>query len=55
MLPFTEEELLKVCQHVGLFDSGQMQSGLYKTKRVFAFSSLLPVYICTVQHFLSPS
>jgi len=29
--------------------------GLYKTKRVFAFSSLITVYVCPIQHFLSPS
>jgi len=55
MFSFTEKELQKVCQYVGLFDSGQIQSGLYKTKCVFAFSSLKPVYVCPVQHFSSPS
>jgi len=54
MFPFTEKELLKVGQYIGLFDSGLIRSGLCKTKRSFAFSSLIPVYVCPVQHILWP-
>jgi len=42
-------------RYIDLFDSGLIQSVQSKTKHSFAFSSLVPVYGCPVQHFLSPS
>ena len=35
MFPFTDKELLKVCQYTGLLDSGLIRSGLHKSKRSF--------------------
>ena len=40
--------------YIGLFESGRIQSSLYITKHP-TFGSLFPVYVCPVQHFLSPT
>jgi len=45
----------KECQFISLYDSGLILLGLWITKHLFAFSILIAVHVCPVQHFLSPS